>query len=359
MIDFNDLMIDRLIIHIINAKKNDQDSAKAEFSSELSVVDDNGLKLIKERLINAIGRDSKSFELIIDDESEGSFIKLIDGINLLPKKEFIKRSTEIADHLASSQLRSGIPGGYFMLISGHFESNQLPIYIVIKAEPHEALQFNNHDNHNELNVLQKVFLSPSQKLFKIGIVYGKDLTKLEINLKFGCIIYDEQFRIESHPAEYFYKLFLGFSIGENAKIQTQRFYDKTESFIKKYVTDNERKRELISALKLELGVNNNSTLTTKTFADAYFTKDGLNDKFLSIVGVELPTSFIKDTVLIKGKLKNRKIEFGNLIHLTGPEEVFDKNVRIVLDDKELKKLVTNSSEYSIIQIIGKPYKNEE
>lgn len=361
MIQFNFLEVDRLIIHIINAKKTGQDSAIVEYSEDLSLLDQKGKELIKERLTNATGRDSKSFELKIENQSDGSFIQLIKGLNFLDKTEFINISKQLADLLADSQKSTRIPGGYFILLSCHDSRNKLPINIVIKAEPHEALQFSHLDGQDVVNVLQKVFLSPSQKLFKIGIVYQKnDSENTNINEKFGCLIYDEQFRTESHPAEYFYKDFLGFSTDENAKIQTQRFFDKTASFIIKNIGDIQKKNELLSALKVSLIVNNSSTLSPKEFADQYFNFDqSLLDKYKRVVCNEIPISFVKDSILIKSKLSNRKILFKNRINLIGPEDVFDNNVIILNKQEDLKNLSVNNAEYTIIKILGKPYTADE
>ena len=142
--------------------------------------------------------------------------------------DFIQSSKDIADILADSQKRTNIPGGYIILLDALDEEKS--IYIIIKAEPHQALQ--RVDVQSQISLLKSVFLSPSQKLYKIGILCERlDPSGENPSDRFECWLFDDQFRAESHPAEYFYKDFLGFTIGNNAKIQSQRFYDKTEGFI--------------------------------------------------------------------------------------------------------------------------------
>ena len=47
MTNFNDLLVNRLIIHTINAKQNGQDNATVEASNEISVIDHNVLEIIR------------------------------------------------------------------------------------------------------------------------------------------------------------------------------------------------------------------------------------------------------------------------------------------------------------------------
>ena len=268
MIDFNNLNVRRIIIHTINPKQDGQDSASVDFSSEISRIDANVLAIIKVRLIDAAGRNSKAFELEIENTSLDSFFDLSKNLNSLNDSDFIRATSGIADLLADCQRKTSIPGGYLLIMNCIDNITHLPVHIVIKAEPHEALQFSIIDGHTQVNVLQKVFLSPSQKLYKIGIIYSKTDEQLEnINEQFGCFLYDDQFRTDTHPAEYFYKDFLGFSVGENAKIQSQRFFDKTEKFILTNIANTETKTNLLSVLKTEFSANENSTVNPTNFAN--------------------------------------------------------------------------------------------
>jgi len=134
--------------------------------------------------------------------------------------------------LARAQTKQSIPGGYLIVMDCSDATSDYFACIVIKAEPHEALQLARIDGRDQLAVLDKVFLSPSQKFFKIGIIYQRsDEENVDLNHQYGTLLFDDQFRPDGQPAEYFYKDFLGFSANRNNKIQSKRFYHKTESFI--------------------------------------------------------------------------------------------------------------------------------
>jgi hypothetical protein len=361
MIDFNNLLVNRLIIHTINAKQEGQDSATVDPTNEISEIDNNVLEIIRNRLIDAAGRNSKAFELDIENSNPNSFFELSSEIHKLNETAFIQRTSEIAELLADSQRIVSIPNGYLLLLDCLNNENNLPVVIVIKAEPHEALQFSTNGGHTQVSVLHKVFLSPSQKLYKIGIIYKKNDEETEnVNEQFGCFLYDDQFRADTHPAEYFFKDFLGFTVGNNAKIQSQRFYNKTKNFILTNVQTLEIKTLLVSALKNEFLINQNETVNPINFATTYMpTENGLRDAYIGDVCQELPFAIVKDDSLIKTKLAKRKIDFPSNINLTGPEEGFDNRVEIITDEDTIRNLEVDNPNYTIVKILGKPYFSNE
>ncbi|MCC6727688.1 MAG: nucleoid-associated protein [Saprospiraceae bacterium] len=361
MIDFNSLIVDRVIIHTINPKKPGQDGATVVSSDKICEIEHLGLELIRERLITAAGRNGKAFDLEIDPNiTPDSFIELTKDLQGLDSAGFIERTVEIAESLAGYQTRTSIPASYLMVLDCLDNDTNMPVAIVFKAEPHKALQLLADDEHTQVALLQKVFLSPSQKLFKIGIIYRKsDDETLDINDQYGCFLYDEQFRTDNHPAEYFYKKFLGFSVGNNSKIQSQRFYEKTETFALGNVDDLETKKAIVSALKNEFSINQNDVVSPHEFAQTFIPEEGgLRDRYLMEVCHELPTAIVKDAELFKGRLKKRKMDFPSSINLTGPEDKFDDSVEIIEQEEELVDLDVNDDSYTIIKIKGRPYTNE-
>jgi hypothetical protein len=360
MIDFNNLLVNRLIIHTINVKLDGQDNATVDASNEVVEIDGSVLDIIKDRLINAAGRNSKAFELEIENSSPNSFFLLSKDISSLNEDDFIERTIDIARLLAESQRKVSIPGGYLLIMDCLDSDNNFPVIIVIKAEPHEALQFSAEGRHNYVNVLRKVFLSPAQKLYKIGILFQKNNEKdLDLNQQFGSFLYDDQFRADNHPAEYFYKDFLGLTMSKNAKIQSQRFYDKSKDFIITRVDDTKVKMALLSALKNEFLINQSVTINPFNFANTYIpSQEGLRDYYIANVCQELQFSIVKDDTLLRTRLNKRKIDFSSNINLSGPEDTFDDNVEII-NEETISGLDASNSEYTIIKILGKPYSSNE
>lgn len=356
MVEYNNLIVHRMIMHTINAKLDNQDHGTAVHDHELIDLNDDVIGVIKKRLVNAAGRDSKAFELEFEHTSQGSLFSVCDNLNAKTDDQFIQASQDIADLLAECQTKSNIPGGYLLVLDCEDEDDGNEVYIFIKAEPHEALQI--VEGQSRISFVNKIFLSPSQKLYKIGTVYGKlNPASDEPNDRYGCFLFDDQFRLASHPAEYFYKDFLGFSVGNNHKIQSQRFYHKTEQFIRENIADVEEKSELLRALRIEFTANQNPTISPQQFAQTYFDSPGLRGEYLDEIAHELPTAIVKDDTLLKGKLNRRKIDFPHNINIIGPEEAFDEHVQII-NSEQLGEIDLNENGYTWVRIAGQPYSNE-
>ena len=328
--------------------------------------------LLITRLTDAAGRNSKAFNLVIENTSSESFFGQCHQLKTKTDSEFIAASKRIGDLLALCQARTNIPGGYFIFLQAFDPTNEIPLYIAIKAEPHSALQ--RRPGQTQLERLQ-VFLSPSQKLYKIGIIYknvieeetqqllsgeenGQVQTTEEDNSEFLCFLYDDQFRAESHPAEYFYKDFLGFSIGKNGKIQSSRFFQKTEKFIIEKIPDFEQKSAILNALRTEFSENQLPLITPSEVARHYMPTPALQDEYISEVAHELPPSFVKDSTLIKGRINKRKVDFPNDVKIVGPNEQFDEKVKIILDTNDLGDIDLSDENITVVVIEGKPYQND-
>ena len=213
------------------------------------------------------------------------------------------------------------------------------------------------DSSNQISVLKEVFLSPSQKLYKLGILFQKsENDSEEINDQYGCFLFDDQFRIDQNPAEYFHKTFLGFKTGNNSKIQSSRFFSKTQSFIQSNIKDPNQRDNLLITLKHQFTVTQSDLISPNQFANDYLPLyQGIRDLYISEVCSELPSSFVRDSSLLSHKLSNRKITFPSKVNLSGPEDQFDQAVSIVTSDEVLNSLDPESSSYTIIKISGQPF----
>src|SRR5690554_218846 len=347
MINFQDLTFQKVIMHTISDKKSGEKCSNASLSNALIEVDELVGQTIKTRLIDAAGRDSRAFELEIENTSEDSFYEY--GKILMDSSVddiFIKASQDIAELLAESQRHPRTPGGYLIVIKAIDEHTKDNYTVVIKAEPHEALRLS---QNSQITLLEKVFLSPSQKLYKIGVLCGKE------NGEYGALLFDDQFRQDGHPAEYFYRDFLGFSVSSNSKIQTFQFFNKTYKFLSKNAREAD-KIKLLADLKSFIE-NNETILRPRSFGDQ-FLNGGLKDQFISEISNEFKTSFVKDSVLIKNKLKQRKLTFPKKINIFGPENSFDEQVKLLKEDnvQDINSLLDEG--YTVIAVKGKPFSDE-
>ena len=359
MINFNNLDIKRIMMHEVEKRPN-QEHATIVSENSLLALDKNAINLIIKRLTDAAGKKSKAFDLQIGNTTSGGFFDICKDLKNKNDNNFISDSIKIADLLAISQNRTNIPGGYLIVIDSQNSSNNKKVYIVIKAELHEALARTESDNISRINIINDIFLSPSQKLYKIGIIYERDYSNEEEypNNDFGAFLFDDQFRLDANPAEYFYKSFLGFSASTNSKIQSKKFYTDTSSFIKNNIINYERQSDLLHALKIEFTTNLDDLLSPSKFADRYFEGNELRDLFDSEVSNYLPTCILKDSTLLTNELKKKKIDFKDKIILSGPDGIFDINVQIISNELQLNDLSITNSEYTIVKILGKPNQYE-
>lgn len=183
---------------------------------------------------------------------------------------------------------------------------------------------------------------------------------VDLNHQYGTLLFDDQFRPDGHPAEYFYEDFLGFSANTNNKIQSKRFYHKTELFIYREVDDLSRRADLLSALRNQFTVGQRSTISPAQFGRDFISLDGgLRDKYTEDVCSELPNAFGVDDTLIKSKITKRQMGFPNKIKVVGPEDVFDGHVEVVDSEESMRNININSGGYTILKISGKPYSQND
>ncbi len=360
MLNFFDIQIKRIVVHTLFAKEEGNEHSMILPDKRLTEVTENVKSLLIERLSKASAKTSKAFELEIDDYYEGSFFSIAKELSKKNDDEFIAQSVQIAQLLAQAQTRNTLSGGYILIVDAITKYDK-SVIMVIKAELNTVLKYFSEDNKSVLKMLDDVFLSPSQKFFKIGVIYEKDEDNEFFsypNNKYGCFLFDDQFKPDSRPAEYFYRDFLGFSIDTNPKIQSKRFFDITDKYIRKTVPNPEFKDEMLNVLKHEFLSNDENEVTPSDFADMYFPEDDMREGYKNQVTNYLPKNIIKDPSLIESKLNKKKINFPNKITIAGPSNIFDYNVKIIKNANEINEEELQNEDVTILKIIGKPYQDE-
>lgn len=357
MTNFYNITVNRIILHQIVAKNDGLEHATVITDENLFRFSDQVLKVIIERLAKASQKKGKSFELLINDSYPDSFFGLVNEINEYSDEKFVHASIKTAMKLAQSQTVNTIPGGYFILIDAKDE-NGFPLPIIIKAELQSALRYEIHNRESTIKYLDDIFLDPSSKKFKFAILQRRVEDEMELdypNSQWRAFIYDEHFSIDSKPAEYFYKDFLGFSVETNSKIQSKRFYDATDDFIMKFIENSSEKDDLLKLLKQEFTINDEPDLKPDEFANAYLHDNDIREIYMNEIVPYLPSTIEKDASLFKTKLEKKQIYFPNDILLTGPNKTFEYSVEIVNSNEKFDKLDIHNQDYTILKIKGKPY----
>lgn len=324
MVNFNNVEIVRAIMHRVSAKTGENGSQVFPSNSLLN-LDDDAKQIIKERLVAAFGRQSKSFELQIEDDGVDSCFNMVKSLHNIieDNAQFISLSIDIAQKLADSQRISRIPGGFLMVV--HCSYANRPLIVLIKAEPHAALGV------TELNLqtIKDIILSPEQKMYKAvyyeqirDVASGEELNKED----YRVVLFDNNVSVSTVVAQYFFKDFLGLSISGNKKIQTCLFYRKMNEKIWNELDD----MDAINASDaLRVCVMNNANMTINPH-DVITNVIPLNhrDGFIEDIVDAFPCSFIKDISLIETQLGNKTIMLSENVKITAPSQFFEDNVEV-------------------------------
>ncbi len=345
-------------MHKIVGKTTVED-AKAEVRYKLIRPTVDVVALLKVRLTDACGKQSNSFISEVEDKTK--FFARSMQMKCSDDAAFIEVSQDIAHSLAHCQTSRSMKSGNLLILDGIQTNTNTYFTIVIKAEYDNVMNTVEDGDDFQIQILQEVFLSKNQKLFKIGILFEKpniipdfDAQDFDANSYCSTIVFDENIKI-SGPADYFYSGFLGFKLDSNEKIRTERFYNKSLEFIKENINDPEQRCEAVN--KLVSFLKNEQAGVMPNDYKNLFLPEGLRDLYETTIQAQFPHAFNKDNELLKGRLKNRKVTFKGGVYLYAPADNFEDHVKFINSEEELVQLKLESQN-TIVQIFGKPYSNE-
>lgn len=346
---YANLEISRIIMHEIYQRNYDGEATPPLLSGSLVNLNDAGLQTLQNRIIQSIGRESKSIQLEIQDASETGTFQISAKLLYCNDENFISSSKIIAQKLNSSQHSRIIPGGILIIFNGRIGDPAKNIVGIIKAEMHEGFSKNLIGENLTMEYLNSLLLTPQQRLYKIGIfiedtqIRQNDLRETE---EFAVYVYDHNINRGdlNVAANYFYNTFLGCGFAESDKKKTKDFFNYTNQFIQNLNVNDEKKLDLTSSLITYLKVDQNTQINVMEYADRYLTNRQKDDyrNFMGENNVPL-ISFRKNISLITNKLKRRLIKFTN-------------NVKIILpinENENLIKVTEETDEKTVIEIKGK------
>lgn len=330
---FKNLQIRRIIIHEIFKRNLEKEVVEPRYSHTLSQLDDDGIEVLTERVINAVGSKSNSLEMEINEFGENSCIKMVDDLLENSDEEFIEISKNIAYKLAVSQNSRRIPGGVVVVFDGTIGLENIPICGVIKAEIHSGFTRTTTENNDEiLKYLSDLLLTPQQKLYKIAIFVKNNIDIDDIRGMYLTVVYDHNMKKTEtkDAASYFYDNFLGCTFKKNSKLVTKNFYEETKAYINGLEISDEEKIDLNLQLYSYVKSPINSTISIEEFAENSL-KEDLRDSYSThMMNKDIPTTLInKDTQYLEQRLKQRKIKFSNEISIIGPSEKFNDSIKVL------------------------------
>lgn len=333
-----DLQIRRIAVHEVFVRDNDLQPVPPRFSESLALLSADGLAAIRERLIKALGSDSKSIEMTIREDGPASTFQLCASLLDADDERFLELSKRIAQKLAGAQVSRKIPGGVVVVMDGTTGIDAHPFTCIIKAEVHSGFAREAGEAGILIRFLDNLLLTPQQKLHKIGLFIrvSEDASPDGSFLgdDFSAYIFDNQM-ISSEittAANYFYEQFLGCTAASSARKLTRDFYNTSRAFLDASPLSDEQKVESVSALHVYLR-SNRQHVHAMEFAQEYLPpelhqefSDYLTERAFPEIAVP------KDLSAIKRRLRIRKLSFTSDVRIIGPADRFNELVAVQSTD---------------------------
>lgn len=314
MIDYNLLKVKRAIFHKVMARRREWDSYVEESKSLIDVSPEIEF-ILRTRMTDAFSQGSKAFELDINEVESGSAYSYLKDLCNLNEDDFINISIELAGKLAYCQDRSSIPHGFFLLLDCVNLVDNMPTYVLMKAEPHDALEV----KVNSARVLKDIILSPSQKMYKAACF--QKITNTGSYKDYKTYLFDEQFGARAQLAEYFYRDFLGLTVSKNDKVLTKMFFVKMLETIKDVYSKDYIKKDTVEELLKSEMKNQEKKLEPLKLIDRIVPVQEKDVFYRRVMNDEFPPSFIKNISLISDRLSKCTMSISDKIKISYPQEL--------------------------------------
>jgi hypothetical protein len=343
-----DLRLNRIAVHEIFKRDVDLQPIPPRCSDTLANLEPEGKSAIRERIVGALGSNSKSVQMSVIEDGPGSAFDLFSRLPFVDDASFLDVSQQIAQKLSSAQTARTIPGGVLVVVDGRSGADGRPFSGVIKAEVHSGFIKEAGDQGPLIRYLTDLLLTPNQRFHKIGLFVRENPQALPPDDYYSddylVYVFDNQMNGAeiTTAANYFYERFLGCTAASTAKKLTRDFYKHSRDFIDASALDNERKVESVSALHVYLR-SNVQTVQALEFAQQHLPPD-IHQAYIDfLVEHEFPENAVpKDTSQIKHKLRIRKLNFNTQVRITGPADRF----------RELVQVQSADADATIVRIVG-------
>lgn len=349
MLDLTNIEIDRVTVFHIPEDQPSKVPGIPTGGQDLVRLSALGKDMLKLRMVKALGAKSKGIEVSIDDVTPQSFFQQSAGSLTGDDSAFLACAGICATMLAKAQNNVSLKASKLVVIGGRITTHARPFLAVVKAELQEALSDNNAENNQAIDHLENIFMTESQRLYKVGLLQRTVGSATQLN---GAYDVDQHsIHLFDHlmtaletrdAAHYFYSGFLGCQTATSARSRTRDFYDQTTEFIKNSGFDESKKYDLFDALRTELR-SNSATISVSDFGTTHMTVTDRNTYGNFMAGKMFPTHAVpKDTEYVKSKLRRRhKIVFTSGVTVSTPP-----------DDLKLIRVVTNEDGSSTLHIPG-------
>lgn len=341
MLTLSHLSITRIAIHSINARGADRTLVPPTYATELIDLPGDALDMFNRRIQQALGHKSHGIQVEFQNVGAGSFFQKAAEAMYADDDRFLELSCEMADGLASAQLSRDLAPSKLIVFSGVEGRLQRPFLAAVKAEMQDGLGETTRQRRTVIEHLKKIFLTESQRLYKIGFVQavvgnprllqngGYSKTEFHVHL-FDHVMTSTETR---GAAMYFYNLFMGADVAASNKKLTQDFYEKSIAFFDSLDLSSNERYDLIDSLRVELR-SNQQTILVSEFADRHLPRPLRAAYGDFMVEAQFPQHAVaKDTEFIASKLKRpQRVKFSSGVVITTPPDRLRELVEVETAD---------------------------
>lgn len=322
------LTIRRICLHEVQKRNEDKQPLPVTYAPGLLNLEGRAMAAFASRVHSAYRSDAQCMEMAIANHAQGSVAQLGTALVASNDVDFVQQSRAFADLLNQHQHSRSIPGGLVVVFDGTAGNPATPFFAVMKAEMHEGFL---RGANLTAEFVDSLFLSPKNKLYKIGLFHAKSEPAGAMPSEWTAILYDKQMTAANRDgaASYFHGSFLGLAIPENSAQKVKTFFDKTQEFIRESNITQEQKTDLYNGLFTYLKVDQSPNIQVGTFAERFMTEELGEGYRAHMRRARFPTEAIaKDISEISGRLRLRRFRFPSSIVLSGPPEAISDLVTV-------------------------------
>jgi hypothetical protein len=351
MLKIDQMVVNRVVVHTIPAR--DQNKNLVPPSGGTDVLHPTGTvsDVVVARITKALGHNSHGLQADFDDTTDNSAFALACAMMDCSDTDFKDHAHTAAEKLAQVQLAKAFNSAKLISMSGTVGAISQPFTAFIKADLEQALAESTKHGQSVLDVLNDLFLTESQRLYKIGFFLRTAAGTGKKGGKFApehhsVHVYDHLMTgTESRTAAfYFYSEFLGANVAASDRRLTQDFFEKTMKFFDEKGFPQAKRIALGEALRSELR-SNNQTLSVADFAKAHLNSAKDQTEYVGYMQKSgFPAHAItKDVEYVRSRLRRRqKVYFNSDVVISTPADAV----------KELLKFKDNGDGTTTVTVQG-------
>lgn len=331
MLKIDQMTINRVVVHTIPSRGPDKSLVPPSGGADVLHLSGDVNDIVVTRISKALGHNSHGVQADFEDITDDSAFTLACGMMDCSDAEFKTHARAAAEKLTQVQLSKAFNSAKLISMSGTVGAIGRPFAAFIKADLEQALSETTRQGQSVLDVLNDLFLTESQRLYKIGFFLRTAAGTGKKGGKYApehhsVHVYDHLMTgTESRNAAfYFYSEFLGSNVAASDRRLTQDFFEKSLKFFDEKEFSQGKRIALGEALRAELR-SNNQTLSVSKFAQTHLQSAKDQADYVAYMQKSgFPAHAItKDVDYVKNRLRRRqKAYFTSGVVISTPADAF-------------------------------------